>query len=110
MMDLFTRAVASLPGLERVARHAHAGQIFIHATAKETGGAFGIWETFSAPGTGPAPHIHTRETEIFRVISGTYRFWCGADVFDAGAGGVVVLPPHIAHTWRNIGDDTGRMM
>jgi mannose-6-phosphate isomerase-like protein (cupin superfamily) len=109
-MEPFTKAVASLPGCERIARHRHGGQVFIHATGRETGGAFGIWETFSAPGTGPAAHVHTRETEIFRVISGTFRFWCGVEVFDAGVGGVVVLPPHIPHAWRNIGGDPGRMM
>lgn len=106
----FDRAVASLPGKERVARHPHGGKIIVHATAEETGGALGMWETFSAPGTGPTPHLHTRETEVFRVIVGTYRFWCGGEVIEGPVGTVVVLPPNIPHHWINVSDVTGRMM
>ena len=73
----FTKAVVSMPGKERFARAPFGGRVIIHATAEETGGAFGMWETFTPPGQGPAPHTHTRETEMFRVISGIYRFRCG---------------------------------
>ena len=72
-------------------------------------GSFGMWETFTPPGKGPAPHIHTRETEVFRVIRGTYRFWRGDDVFDAPVGSVVVLPTHVRHCRRNISDELGQM-
>jgi quercetin dioxygenase-like cupin family protein len=109
-MDGFERAVASLPGRERVYRNSHGGEIYIHATAAETGGAIGMWETFSAPGTGPHRHTHTRETEIFRVIEGYYRFWCGDDVVEGGPGLTVTLPPRVPHCWRNISDGPGRML
>lgn len=109
-MTMFKKPVASLPGQERIARHPHGGRVFIHATAEETAGAFGAWETFSAPGTGPTSHTHTRETEMFRVIVGTYRFWCGDEVIDAPEGSTVVLPPHVPHRWKNISDMPGRMM
>lgn len=109
-MATFDKPVVSLPGRERVARHPHGGRIFIHATGEETAGAFGAWETFSAPGTGPTRHTHTRETEMFRVIVGTYRFWCGGDVVEAPPGTTVVLPPHIPHHWRNVSDIPGHMM
>ncbi len=109
-MDAFSKLVVSLPGQERVARHPHGGRVFIHATAEETGGAFGAWETFSAPGTGPSRHTHTRESEMFRVIEGTYRFWCGEDVIEAPVGTVVFLPPNVPHEWRNVGETEGRLM
>jgi hypothetical protein len=48
----------------------------------------------------PAPHTHTREIEVFRVIRGLYRFQCGDEAFDAPVGTVVVLPP---------GDEPGQM-
>ena len=105
----FDRAVISLPGKQRVARTPFGAQIVVHATATETGGAFGMWETFTPPGQGPAPHTHTRETEVFRVIRGTYRFRCGEDEFDAPPGTVVTLPPHVQHGWKNISDELGQM-
>lgn len=105
----FHRAVVSVPGKERVATTPFGARVVIHATAEETNGAFGMWETFTPPGQGPAPHMHTRETEVFRVIRGTYRFRCGEDEFDAPPGTVVVLPPHVQHSWRNISEEPGQM-
>jgi mannose-6-phosphate isomerase-like protein (cupin superfamily) len=108
-MPSFETPVFSTPGRERLARHAHGGKIIIHATAEETGGALGMWETFTEPGKGPSPHVHLRETEVFRVISGRYRFWCGKTCFDGGPGTTVTLPPSVPHAWRNIGDTPGQM-
>jgi mannose-6-phosphate isomerase-like protein (cupin superfamily) len=105
----FTKAVVSHPARRRMARAPFGGKVTIHATAEETGGAFGSWETVVPPGGGPAPHLHTRETEVFRVLSGTFRFRCGTDVFDAPEGTVVTLPPHVEHGWTNVGDGEGRV-
>ena len=105
----FEKAVVSRPGKERVAKTPFGANVVIHATAEETGGAFGMWETFTPPGQGPAPHTHTRETEVFRVIRGFYRFRCGDEEFDAPPGTVVVLPPYVPHSWRNISDEPGQM-
>lgn len=109
-MPVFDKPLASLPGRERIVRNSHGGQVFIHATAAETAGALGMWETFSAPGTGPHWHTHTRETEVFRVIGGRYRFWCGDAVVEAAPGATITLPPYVPHCWRNISDEPGRML
>ncbi len=45
----FQEAVVSMPGRERIARTPFGAQVVIHATAAETGGAFGMWETFTPP-------------------------------------------------------------
>ena len=108
-MSQFVQAVASLPGSERFARTSFGARIVIHATAADTNGAFGMWETFTPPGQGPAPHTHTRETEVFRVIKGIYRFRCGGEEFDAPSGAVVTLPPFVEHSWKNISDEPGQM-
>lgn len=108
-MSEFSKAVISVPGQERKARTPFGADILIHATAEETAGAFGMWETFTPPGQRPAPHTHTRETEVFRVIRGTYLFRCGNEEFVAIAGTVVTLPPLVQHGWRNIGDEPGQM-
>lgn len=104
-----TQLVASIPGKERIARTPFGAKMVIHATAAETNGAIGMWDTFTPPGKGPAAHTHTRETEVFRVIRGTYRFRCGDREFDAPPGTVVVLPPHVEHAWYNISDEPGQM-
>lgn len=108
-MPDFSNAVASIPGRERIARAPHGAKVVIHATTVDTAGVFGSWETFTPPGKGPAPHTHTRETEIFRVIKGVYRFRCGDEEFDAGPGSVVFLPPNVEHGWINVSDELGQM-
>ncbi|MCJ7996322.1 cupin domain-containing protein [Rhizobium cremeum] len=110
MVSNFTSAQISLPGSERVAMTPFGARLVIHALKSETDGALGVWETFTPPGEGPAPHTHTRETEMFRVLQSTYRFWCADQVFDAPPGSVVVLPPNVEHAWRNIGQGMGRML
>jgi quercetin dioxygenase-like cupin family protein len=108
-MPQFRTAVVSAPGRERIARTPFGAPVVIHATAEETAGALGMWETFTPPGQGPAPHTHTRETEVFRVIKGLYRFRCGEEEFDAPPGTVVTLPPFVPHSWCNISDEPGQM-
>jgi mannose-6-phosphate isomerase-like protein (cupin superfamily) len=107
-MGVFDKAIVSRPGEERVARTLR-GPAYIHATALDTNGAIGMWDVVVPPGTGPTRHTHTREVEVFRVIDGTFRFWCGDEQFDAPAGTTVTLPPYVAHHWRNMGDTPGRL-
>lgn len=45
-------------------------------------------------------HLHTREDEVFIVISGTARLWCGDDEMEAPEGGLVFLPRHVPHAYR----------
>ena len=47
---------------------------------------------------------------MFHVVSGTFRFWCGEERFDAGPGATVALPPHVPHRWKNIGDINAQIM
>lgn len=108
-MSTFKTAIVSRPDNERIAKTPFGAKIVIHATAAETNGAFGMWETFTPPGQGPAPHMHTRETEIFRVVRGQYRFHCGEEEFEAPPGTVVALPPYVEHSWKNISDEPGQM-
>lgn len=70
-MAAFTKAVVSIPGQQRKTRAPFGAEVVIQATAEETGGAFGMWETFTPPGQGPALNTHTRETEMFRVVRRT---------------------------------------
>lgn len=109
-MPVFDRAVVSIPGSQRFGMTPFGAPMAIHASAAETGGSLGAWDTKTPSGRGPAGHMHTREIELFRVIESTYHFVCGDDEFDAPPGTVVVLPPHVPHKWWNIGEEPGRML
>lgn len=91
--------------------HAMAfGPHIIRIMAAETGGNLGMLEAFVAPGEGPPSHTHEREDEFFRVLSGSFGFWCGDDYVELGIGGCISLPRGIPHRFRNIGDTEGHLM
>jgi mannose-6-phosphate isomerase-like protein (cupin superfamily) len=107
-LGIFDRAIVS-PQHSRIGKTARGDDIRVIARASDTNGALGIWSSVIAPGTGPTWHTHSRETEVFHVLSGSFRFWCGSEVFEVEAGGTVVLPPNVPHQWINTGSTPGEM-
>ncbi len=104
----FTAAAICAPGdhTESLA----LGQHLIRIASADTGGRIGIWEDVVGPDEGTPPHIHHREDEVFYVLEGTFRIWCGEETFVAGPGATTVLPKGIRHNFLNIGGSTGRLL
>lgn len=107
-MKTFNRAAISPP------RHGTPAMAFgnhiIRIMAGNTGGSIGMLEAFIAPGEGPPLHVHEREDEFFRVLSGTFGFWCADDYAELGPGGCIALPRGIAHRFQNTGATEGHLM
>jgi len=79
-------------------------------SAEQTGGAFTLCEDVVPPQAGPPPHVHTREDEAFYVLEGTFEFMLGGETIRAEAGFSVLAPRLVPHTWRNVGETTGRLL
>ena len=86
------------------------GKHIIRIWAEDTGGSFGMLEAIVPPGEGPPLHVHEREDEFFRVMSGRFGFWCADEYVELGQGGCIVLPRGIAHRFQNIGSTEGHLM
>lgn len=84
--------------------------ITIKITGKDTQGAFAVVETTTAPQVGPPPHVHSREDETFYILEGTFEFLAGDRTFTATAGAMVHGPRGIPHTFKNVGDTTGKLL
>jgi quercetin dioxygenase-like cupin family protein len=80
------------------------------AVGLETGGAYTLFETCSAPGSGVPAHLHRYEEEAFFVLEGTYAFGIGERLVELGPGGFVFGPRGIPHSYRNVGPTPGRML
>ena len=107
-MSSLTRAVASAPG---EGLHTRAfGTYLIRFTAAVTGGAMGLFEMNLPAGEGPPLHVHEREDEFFRVLSGRFSFRCGKDAVELGAGGCILLPRRVPHTFLALGEGENRLM
>ena len=82
----------------------------LKASAASTGGAFGLLESFIAPGFSPPLHVHHREDESFYVLEGEMTMRCGDRTFSATAGSFVFLPRDVPHTFVVEGDRPARML
>lgn len=84
-------------------------QVLVKAGQGETGGAFSLLETTTAPDGGPPLHLHHSVDEAFYVLAGGYEFFCGDRRVEAGPGAFVLLPRGVPHRYRS-GSDGGRML
>jgi mannose-6-phosphate isomerase-like protein (cupin superfamily) len=67
-----------------------------------TGHRIGVMEDRLPPGSGgPPQHIHRKHSETFYVLSGTMRFTSAGEHVDVSAGGVVIAPVGVPHTFSN---------
>lgn len=107
-MNRFTHAAISPAGYGTPAMA--FGRHVVRIMAANTGGALGMFEADVAPGAGPPLHVHDREDEFFRVLSGRFGFWCAGDYVELTAGGCITLPRKIPHRFENVGETDGRLM
>lgn len=64
------------------------------------------WELYLAPGGRvPSSHVHPRQEEVFRVVSGRVRFRLGARRIVAGPGDTVRVPARTVHHFANAGPE-----
>jgi quercetin dioxygenase-like cupin family protein len=82
----------------------------IKATAEQTGGAFGLVESWVAAGASPPLHVHHREDESFWVLEGRVTFQCGDERITGGAGTFVFLPRGVPHTFVVEGEEDARLL
>ncbi len=97
------------PPLPDVIRH-HAGDIKILVSSAKTGGAMSMIETATVPGGGPTWHSHSREDEVFYVVSGVAEVRIDNEIYRCQAGDRVFGPRNIFHTYRNVGDSELKMI
>jgi quercetin dioxygenase-like cupin family protein len=79
-------------------------------TGAETGGAFFVAEVSVAPGGGPPPHVHSREDESFYLPHGTLALQVGGKALKASAGDFVYIPRGTVHSFKNVGEETAKML
>ena len=65
------------------------------------------WTRYEPGERGPDPHIHRRHADGFYIVEGEIEFGLGPGgehVVQAPAGGVVIAPPNVVHTFANESD------
>lgn len=80
------------------------------ATGEDTGGKYATFEALVPPGSGPPPHIHSREEESFLVLEGEMTFQLGEERIVAGEGTFLNMPVGSLHCFKNESDKTARLL
>jgi quercetin dioxygenase-like cupin family protein len=81
-------------------------------TSGDTGGALSLCEATVPPGAGAPPHVHANEDESFFVLSGEVLVEVEGEAAPrrVGPGGFVFGARGRRHAFRNIGDQTARLL
>lgn len=84
----------------------HGERLTFTGVTKEPGGDRADAEGFARPGAGPPMHVHYRQDEAVRVVSGRLGHQVlGGEPQVAGPGELVVWPAGTPHKWWNAGSD-----
>jgi quercetin dioxygenase-like cupin family protein len=81
-----------------------------HARSPDTGGAYCLVETLTAPGAGAPPNRHPSDDEAFYVLDGTFEFTIVGDTITASRGTFVKVPNGAVHAFKNVGAAPGRLL
>ena len=78
--------------------------------SSDTGGAYSLVESLTAPGAGAPPNRHPSDDEAFYVIDGSFELTMGDETISANAGSFVRVPNGAVHAFKNVGSAPGRLL
>ena len=98
------------PG-EGLPLRARGARLLFKALGADSGGAFSLMERVLPPGgRPPPPHTHPAASEAFYLLDGTLEFLLDAERTTVDAGGFVLVPGTVAHSFRNRADRDARVL
>ena len=92
--------IIELPGIK----------ITVVKSSEVTDGNIAVFKENTAPGMGPPLHRHHKQTEVFHIRKGKYRFQIEDDTYDLSEGDCAVVLPGKVHAFKNIGEDEGELI
>jgi len=90
--------------------HAFGDQVSILLGGAETAGKFTLFLDVTPPGSGPPPHYHENEDEMFYPLEGQVEFFINGAWQEVAVGTAVFVPRGTVHTFRNSGDVPLKML
>jgi len=99
-----------VPPSEGNALHVVGDIIRIKVAGTVAARPFSMIEEETPPNGGPPLHNHSREDETFYIMEGEFEFRVGDTTVRPQPGSYVLAPRGIPHTFKNVGQQAGRMM
>ena len=76
------------------------GTMSILLDSEATKGQLLVSRSRTSEGVASPYHMHSRDDEVFMMISGTARFWCGEEESEVAEGGIIYLLKNVPHAYR----------
>jgi mannose-6-phosphate isomerase-like protein (cupin superfamily) len=101
---------------EQAVTHLPAGEgetlwvLGVFTTLKAQSNDVSFYEGIVPPEAGPPPNVHYQQDEACYVLEGTFSFLSGDETIDTGPGSFVWIPRGTVHTFKNIGESTGKLL
>lgn len=86
------------------------GQFDCKVSAKDTDGAFLLYDTRRRQKGGPAYHLHHYQDEFFYVIKGEFIVKVGAETLTLKDGDFAFAPRKVPHAFAKVNDGEARML
>ncbi|MGF1471266.1 MAG: cupin domain-containing protein [Rubrobacteraceae bacterium] len=101
---------------EQAVAHLAAGEgevlwvLGMFVTIKAPGDDVDIYEVVCPPELGVPPNTHYKQDEAFYVLEGTFSLLAGHETIEAEAGAFVWIPRGTPHSFKNVGQGTGKLL
>lgn len=79
-------------------------------TGEDTNEQYALIDLVIEPESGPPPHIHTGEEEVYKVLKGEITFQEGNEIVVKQPGELVYLDRDNLHSFKNLGTESARML
>ena len=80
------------------------GTMSILLDSEATKGQLLVARSHTNEGVASPYHMHTREDEVFMMISGTAQFWCGEEESELAEGGIISAQECAARLPHHLGE------
>jgi len=86
------------------------GRVTVLQSATDTGGTSALLDLLIPANSGPPPHIHTREDELYVIKRGTFQFFMDGICRQAGPGATFYMPKGHMHMFKNVAKESGEQL
>jgi mannose-6-phosphate isomerase-like protein (cupin superfamily) len=85
-------------------------RVAIRVASADGADGLSVIEHWMPLGEAPPLHVHRTEDELFRILSGRFRFRVGTRVLEAGPGDTLLAPKGVPHHFRVVSPEGGHCL
>lgn len=109
-MQTKSSTTANVPAKQEETLSVAGNTITVKIGGEQTGNSYSVFELSVPPGVGAGLHIDKDWDEWWHVIEGTFAFTLNGERIELGAGGFAHGPKGIPHSFKNVGEATGKLV